>query len=109
MEGVARVSRTEVAAGRPVSRLAAVTLGGLAFAVMAAVVPLSILAHQNPLASAGTGLALGVPFAAVGVVVLRRQGNLIGWPSPSCSCSASTPGSTWSRGTGSGSTCRWPR
>jgi hypothetical protein len=42
-------------------------------------VPLSVLAHQNPLASAGTGLALGVPFAAVGVVVLRRQGNLIGW------------------------------
>jgi hypothetical protein len=54
-------------------------LGCLAFAVMAAVVPLSVLAHQNPLASAGTGLALGVPFAAVGVVVLRRQGNLIGW------------------------------
>jgi hypothetical protein len=79
MEGVARVSGAGVTAGRPVSRLAAVTLGGLAFAVMAAVVPLSILAHQNPLASAGTGLALGVPFAAVGVVVLRRQGNLIGW------------------------------
>jgi hypothetical protein len=79
MEGLTRVSGAEVAAGRPVSRLAAVTLGGLAFAVMAAVVPLSVLAHQNPLASAGTGLALGVPFAAVGVVVLRRQGNLIGW------------------------------
>ena len=79
MEGVARVSGAELTAGRPVSRLAAVTLGCLAFAVMAAVVPLSILAHQNPLASAGTGLALGVPFAAVGVVVLRRQGNLIGW------------------------------
>jgi hypothetical protein len=79
MEGVTRVSGAEVAAGRPVSRLAAVTLGCLAFAVIAAVVPLSVLAHQNPLASAGTGLALGVPFAAVGVVVLRRQGNLIGW------------------------------
>jgi hypothetical protein len=79
MEGIARVSVAGVAAGRPVSRLAAVTLGCLAFAVMAAVVPLSLLAHQNPLASAGTGLALGVPFAAVGVVVLRRQGNLIGW------------------------------
>jgi hypothetical protein len=79
MEGLARVSGAEVAAGRPLSRLAAVTLGCLAFAVMAAVVPLSILAHQNPLASASTGLALGVPFAAVGVVVLRRQGNLIGW------------------------------
>jgi hypothetical protein len=79
MEGVTPGSGAEVTAGRPVSRLAAVTLGGLAFAVMAAVVPLSVLAHQNPLASAGTGLALGVPFAAVGVVVLRRQGNLIGW------------------------------
>jgi hypothetical protein len=79
MEGVTRVSGAEAAAGRPVSRLAAVTLGCLAFAVMAAVVPLAVLAHQNPLASAGTGLALGVPFAAVGVVVLRRQGNLIGW------------------------------
>jgi hypothetical protein len=79
MEGATRVSGGGVTADRPVSRLAAVTLGGLAFAIMAAVVPLSVLAHQNPLASAGTGLALGVPFAAVGVVVLRRQGNLIGW------------------------------
>jgi hypothetical protein len=64
---------------KEVSRPTAMVLGGLAFAVIAAVVPLSVMAHQNPFASAGTGLALGVPFAAVGVVVLRRQGNLIGW------------------------------
>jgi hypothetical protein len=79
MEGLAPVTGAGMTRGRPVSRLTALALGILAFAVIAAMVPLALLAHQNPLASAGTGLALGVPFAAVGVVVLRRQGNLIGW------------------------------
>jgi hypothetical protein len=62
-----------------VSRATALALSGLACVVIVAVVPLAVLAHQNPVANAGSGLALGVPFAAVGVVVLRRQGNLIGW------------------------------
>lgn len=61
------------------SRITALGLGFLALVIIAAMVPLSVLAHSNPLANAGTGLALGVPFGAVGLIVLRRQRNLIGW------------------------------
>src|SRR5207247_10060972 len=77
MEGLAQVSGAPGKA--PVSRLTVLGLGFLTLVIIAAVVPLSVLAHHNPLANAGTGLALGVPFGAVGVVVLRRQRNLIGW------------------------------
>jgi hypothetical protein len=48
--------------------------------VVAAIVPASLLARQNPLENASIGLLLGVPFGGVGLVVARRQpGNLIGW------------------------------
>jgi hypothetical protein len=45
----------------------------------AAVIPLSVLARQNVLAS-GVLLAISVPMCAVGLIVARRQsGNPIGW------------------------------
>jgi hypothetical protein len=62
------------------SRLAVLVLGCVTVAIIAATVPLSVLARQQPLEGASVGLLLGVPFAGVGVVVARRQpGNLIGW------------------------------
>src|SRR5712692_3024891 len=65
---------------RRFSRLMVLLLGCVTLLIIAVIVPLSVMAHQNPLASAGTGLALGVPFGAVGVVVLRRQPrNPVGW------------------------------
>ena len=55
-------------------------LGGLATLLAAAVIPLSILARQDPLTTAGVRLARMVPFAAVGLVVARhRPCNPIGW------------------------------
>ena len=70
---------TAVAEGTRRSRVPLV-LGSLTVLVIAAMVPLSALAHQDLLAAAGTALALGVPFAGVGVVVARRQPrNPIGW------------------------------
>ena len=45
-----------------------------------ALIPLSIAARQNPLATAGPQIAIAVPFAAVGLVIARnRLGNAIGW------------------------------
>jgi len=62
------------------SRLAVLVLGCATVAIIAAMVPLSLLARQQPLAGASTGLLLGVPFAGVGMIVARRHpGNLIGW------------------------------
>jgi hypothetical protein len=62
------------------SRLAVLILGCATVAIIAAVVPLSLLARQQPLANASIGLLLGVPFAGVGVIVARRHpGNLTGW------------------------------
>jgi hypothetical protein len=66
--------------GRQGSRVAVPVLGVLTVLIIAALVPASGLARQNPLANAGTGLMLGVPFAGVGLVVTRRQPrNPIGW------------------------------
>jgi hypothetical protein len=42
-----------------VSRATALTLRGLACAVIAAVVPLAVLAHQNPVANAGSSWCRG--------------------------------------------------
>ena len=76
---VARASAADERGTRG-SRLAVLLLGLLAVLVTAALGPVSALAHQNPLAGAGTGLALGVPFAAVGVITARRKPrNPIGW------------------------------
>jgi hypothetical protein len=64
------------------SRLAVPVLGLVLVLVVAAIVPVSLLARQNPLENASNALLLGVPFGGVGLIVARRQpGNLIGWMS----------------------------
>jgi hypothetical protein len=63
-----------------VSPATAWVLGGLATLLAAAVIPLSILARQDPLTTAGVQLASLVPFAAVGLVVTRhRPRDPMGW------------------------------
>jgi hypothetical protein len=55
-------------------------LAGLTLLLAAALVPLSLLARQNPLATGGPQIAVDVSFAAVGLVVARhRPGNPVGW------------------------------
>ena len=55
-------------------------LAGLTVLFAAAMIPLSLAARQNPLASGGPQFAITVPFAVVGLVVARhRPRNLIGW------------------------------
>jgi hypothetical protein len=55
-------------------------LAGLTVLFAAAMIPLSLAARQNPLASGGPQFAIAVPFAVVGLVVARhRPRNLIGW------------------------------
>ena len=61
-----------------VSPATAWVAGGLATLLAAAVIPLSILARQDPLTTAGVQLGSMVPFAAVGLVVARHR-NPIGW------------------------------
>jgi hypothetical protein len=54
-------------------------VGALVVLLAVAMVPLAIAARPSLLAS-GEGVALTAPFAAVGVLVARRQpGNVIGW------------------------------
>jgi hypothetical protein len=56
----------------------AAALGGLAGVSAAAVIPLSLLSHQY--FNGVVPLVIGVPGAAVGILVARRQpGNPIGW------------------------------
>jgi hypothetical protein len=53
-------------------------LGGLAALSLAAIIPLSLLAHQ--LGDGVVALVIGIPSAVVGVVVARRQShNPLGW------------------------------
>jgi hypothetical protein len=62
---------------RPAITLA---LAGLTVLLTAALVPLSLAARQNPLASGGVNVVIAVSFAAVGVVVAwHRPRNPIGW------------------------------
>jgi hypothetical protein len=62
---------------RPVT---AWVLVGLVVLLAVALIPLSLAARQNPLASGGPQLAIAVPFAVVGLVVAwHRPRNLIGW------------------------------
>jgi hypothetical protein len=64
---------------RPASSVTAALLVVLVLALAVALVPLSILARQNPLTNGGETVVV-LPFAAVGFVVARRQpGNPIGW------------------------------
>ncbi len=62
-----------------VSSVTATVLGVLMLVLAAALVPLSILARQNPATNGGETLVV-LPFAAAGFVVARRQpGNPVGW------------------------------
>jgi hypothetical protein len=55
-------------------------LAGLVVLLAVALIPLSLAARQNPLASGGPQLAIAVPFSVVGLVVAwHRPRNLIGW------------------------------
>jgi hypothetical protein len=55
-------------------------VGGLVTILVAAVIPLSVLARQGLPATAGPQLAVAVPFAVVGLVLAwHRPGNPIGW------------------------------
>jgi hypothetical protein len=66
------------APGRERLRLAA-ALGLAVLALAVALVPLSVLARQNPLTNSGETFIVA-PFAAVGFVLAwRRPGNPIGW------------------------------
>src|SRR5580693_6589583 len=51
------------------SRLAVPVLGLVLVLVVAAIVPVSLLARQNPLENASNALLLGVPFGGVGLIV----------------------------------------
>jgi hypothetical protein len=65
---------------RLASPVTALVLGVLVLLLAAALIPLSIVAHENPVTTTSIGLAIALPFAAVGVVVARRQPrNPLGW------------------------------
>ena len=54
-------------------------LAGLVLALSLVLIPLALIAGQNPLVNAGPEIAIAVPFAAVGLVVARhRPTNPIG-------------------------------
>jgi hypothetical protein len=55
-------------------------LAGLTLLLIVPLVPLSLAARQNPLATGGTYVVLGVSFTAVGLVVAwHRPRNPLGW------------------------------
>ncbi len=71
-----------VAAGlvRDRGRVWQLTLGGLTLLATAAAIPLSIAARQSVLANAVQNLASSLPYAAVGIVVIRKlPRNPVGW------------------------------
>jgi hypothetical protein len=69
---------TRRASGRSASAVAAAALGGLAGLSLAATLPLSLLSRQ--IGNGIVAVVIGVPCAAVGVVVARRQPrNPLGW------------------------------
>src|SRR5579862_1148551 len=77
-----RYGRSVPAVGmkRRTGATAALAAGVLAVLLAAVLVPLAFAAHQNPAANATETAAVTLPFAAVGVLVARRQpGNPIGW------------------------------
>jgi hypothetical protein len=55
-------------------------LAGLLLVLAVTLIPLSLIARQNPLATGGPQIAIAVSFATVGLVVARhRPDNPIGW------------------------------
>ncbi len=55
-------------------------LAGLTVLLAAALVPLSLAARQNPLATGGANVVIALSFGVVGLVVARhRPRNPIGW------------------------------
>ena len=65
-------------AGRGAAAAWAAVLGGLAALFLVATLPLTLLSGQ--LGDGLVALVIGIPCAAVGVVVARRQsGNPLGW------------------------------
>jgi len=65
---------------RPASPVTALALGCLVLLLAVGLIPLSIMAHQNPFENTGIGLGIAIPFAVVGMVVARRlPRNPIGW------------------------------
>ena len=58
----------------------ALAAGTLTVLLAAALVPLAVIAHENPVTTATETLGVTLPFAVVGVIVARRQpGNPVGW------------------------------
>jgi hypothetical protein len=75
----ARQRRAEESRSRLTSPATAAALGVVLALLAAAVIPLSMLAHQSVLANA-TQLITGLPLGVVGFIVARRQPrNPIGW------------------------------
>ena len=65
---------------RLTSPASASVLAGLVLVLAVALIPLSLAARQNPLATGGTEIAIAVSFGAVGLVVAwHRPRNPIGW------------------------------
>jgi hypothetical protein len=65
---------------RLASPATALALGVMVTLLAAALVALSVITHHNALTATGEQIAITVSFAAVGVLVARRQpGNAIGW------------------------------
>jgi hypothetical protein len=55
-------------------------LAGLTLLLAAALIPLSLATHQNPLATGGANIVIALAFAGVGLVVAwHRPRNPIGW------------------------------
>ncbi len=55
-------------------------VAGLTVLLAAALIPLSLAARQNPLATGGANVVIGLSFAVVGLIIaLHRPRNPIGW------------------------------
>ncbi len=73
-------ARVEGRRSRLASPASASVLAGLMLVLAVALIPLSLTARQNPLATGGVEIAIAVSFAVVGLVVAwHRPRNPIGW------------------------------
>jgi hypothetical protein len=65
---------------RAAPKAALAAAGSVTLLLAAALAPLAVAAHQNPITGATETLAVTLPFAVVGIIVAwRRPGNPIGW------------------------------